>query len=40
VRVFVKVSGKEFPIGTLSVDKYPQVPFVSLKLNSILIIII
>jgi hypothetical protein len=40
VRVFVKVGGKEFPIGTLSVDKYPQAPFVSLELNSILIIII
>jgi hypothetical protein len=24
VRVFVKVDGKEFWIGTLSVDKYPQ----------------
>ncbi|CAD6335724.1 unnamed protein product [Miscanthus lutarioriparius] len=24
VKVFVKVNGKEFPIGTLSVDKYPQ----------------
>jgi hypothetical protein len=24
VRVSMKVGGKEFPIGTLSVDKYPQ----------------
>lgn len=24
MRVFVKVDGKEFIIGTLSVDKYPQ----------------